>query len=311
MRVLVAGASGAIGRQLLPLLDATGHEVTALVHRTPVFVANGRSVTADALDRESVRMAVAEFEPEVILNLLTAIPQRMDPRKFTEQIAQTNRLRTEGAANLAAAAPGVRLISEGLAFAYSPAGGPLADESRPLWVSGPKRFRAAVRALTECERVTTQSGGLVLRFGHLYGPGTGFAPDGAVTERVRAGKMPIVGDGSGTFSFTHVHDAATAIVAALDKPERRGAVNIVDDNPITTGRWLPAFAAVAGGPAPKRVPAWMARIAVGSWGAAYMNGLVGADNARARHDLHWRPRYGRVQDGWASDFRAAPEPALS
>jgi nucleoside-diphosphate-sugar epimerase len=309
MRVLVAGASGAIGRQLLPLLDATGHEVTALVHRTPVRVANGRSVTADALDRESVSMAVAEFEPEVMVNLLTAIPHRMDPRKFTEQIALTNRLRTEGVANLAAAGPGVRLISEGLAFAYAPQGGALADESRPLWARGPKPFRPAVRALAECERVTAESGGLVLRFGHLYGPGTGFAPDGGITERVRAGKMPIVGDGSGTFSFTHAHDAATAIVAALDKPERRGAVNVVDDTPLTTSRWLPAFAAVVGGPAPPRVPAWIARIAVGSWGVAYMNGLVGADNARARHDLDWRPRYGRVQDGWASDFRAAPEAA--
>lgn len=307
MRVLVAGASGAIGRQLLPLLDATGHETIALVHRTGLHTEATHTVTADALDRRSLIPAVAEFEPEAVVNVLTAIPRRMNPRRFAQQIAPTNRLRTEGTANLATAAPGARLISEGVAFAYSPRGGPVADESRPLWADGPRAFRPAVRALQECERLTAGSGGVVLRFGHLYGPGTGFAPDGVVTEQVRAGKLPIVGDGSGRFSFTHTHDAATAIVAALDQPDVAGAVNVVDDEPLATERWLPEFARVAGGPAPKRIPAWAARLAAGSWGVAFMNGLTGAANHRAHAELHWRPRYRRVQEGWEAEFTPRPE----
>ncbi len=311
MRVLVAGAGGAIGRQLLELLDAVGHETIALVHRNPVSVEGGHSVIADALDRDALTVAVSEFEPEAVVNLLTAIPPRFDPRQFEQVFLITNRLRTEGAANLAIATGGVRMISESLAFAYAPGDGSIADESRPFWERGPKPFRPAVRALQELERITAETGGVALRFGHLHGPGTGFAPDGGLTEQARGGKIPIVGDGSGTFSFTHTHDAATAIVAALERPQVRGAVNLVDDEPQPVRRWLPEFARLAGGPAPKRIPAWLARLAAGSWGVAYLNGLVGADNARARAELDWRPRYGRAQDGWAADFGAAPERATA
>jgi nucleoside-diphosphate-sugar epimerase len=311
MRVLVAGAGGAIGRQLLPLLDAVGHETIALVHRNPVNVEGGHSVIADALDRDALTVAVSEFEPEAVVNLLTAIPRRFNPRQFEQAFLTTNRLRTEGAANLAIATRGARMISEALAFAYAPGDGAIADESRPFWERGPKPFRPAVRALQELERITAETGGVALRFGHLHGPATGFAPDGGLTEEARGGKLPIVGDGSGTFSFIHTHDVATAIVAALERPQVRGAVNIVDDEPQPVRRWLPEFARLAGGPAPKRVPAWLARLAAGSWGAAYMNGLVGADNARARAELDWRPRHGRAQDGWAADFGAAPERAAA
>lgn len=311
MRVLVAGASGAIGRQLLPLLDAVGHETIALVHSTPVELRSGHTVVADALDRATLRPAVAEFEPEAVVNLLTAIPRRLNPRRFKQEFVVTNRLRTEGAANLLIATGGVRMISETVAFGYAPDGGAIADERAPLWENGPQPFRPAVRAMRECERITAETAGVALRFGHLHGPGTGFAPDGEVTEQVRGGKLPIVGDGSGTFSFIHTHDAATAIVAALERPEVRGAVNVVDDEPLPVRRWLPEFAQLVGGPAPKRIPGWLARVAAGSWGAAYLNGLVGADNARARSELDWRPRYGRASDGWRAEFGPAPAQAAA
>ena len=311
MRVLVAGASGAIGRQLLPLLDAVGHETIALVHRTPVEVEHGHVVSADALDRDALVTAVSEFEPEVVVNLLTAIPHSLNPRKFEQEFAKTNRLRTEGTANLVVATGGVRMISESVAFAYAPAPGLIADESKPLWEHGPKPFRPAVEALKELERITAETGGVTLRFGSLVGPGTGFAPDGMVITAVRGGKMPIVGDGSGTFSFVHTHDAATAIVAALERPEVRGAVNIVDDEPLAARDWLPELARLIGAPRPKRVPAWLARLAAGSWGAAFLNGMVGATNARARAELHWRPRYARVQEAWAADLGAVMAPSVA
>jgi nucleoside-diphosphate-sugar epimerase len=311
MRVLVAGASGAIGRQLLPLLDAVGHETIVLRHTTPVQAPGGHTVVADALDRAALTLAVSEFEPEAVVNLLTAIPRRLNPKRFEREFVVTNRLRTEGTANLAVATGGVRMVSEAVAFGYAPAGGSPADERRPLWETGPRPFRPAVQALKECERITAETGGVALRFGHLHGPGTGLAPDGQLTEQVRRGKVPIVGDGSGMFSFVHTHDAATAIIAALERPEVRGAVNVVDDEPLPTRRWLPDLAQLVGGPAPKRVPAWLARLAAGSWGAAYLNGLVGADNRRARTELDWRPRYGRVQDGWRADFGHAPERAAA
>src|ERR1700749_3551319 len=144
MRILVAGASGAIGRQLLPLLDAVGHETIALVHRTPVEAAKGNVVISDAQNRDALTTAVSEFEPEVVVNLLTAIPQSPNPRKFEREFAQTNRLRTEGTANLVVATGGVRMIPEPVAFASAPGARPLADERAPLWEHGPKPFRPAV-----------------------------------------------------------------------------------------------------------------------------------------------------------------------
>jgi nucleoside-diphosphate-sugar epimerase len=311
MRVLVAGASGAIGRQLLPLLAAVGHETIALVHRTPVEVENGHVVSASALDRDALVMAVSEFEPEVVVNLLTAIPRNLNARKFEQEFAMTNRLRTKSTANLVAATRGVRMISESVAFAYAPRRGLIADETAPLWEEGPKPFRSTLAALKELERITAETGGLALRFGNLVGPGTGFAPDGMVVTAVRAGKMPIVGDGSGTFSFLHTHDAATAIVAALERPEVHGALNIVDDTPLPTREWLPELARMIGAREPRRIPEWLARLVAGTWGAAFLNGLVGATNARAKAELDWRPRYPRVTEAWAADLAAVMPPSVA
>ncbi|MGP4028812.1 NAD-dependent epimerase/dehydratase family protein [Actinomadura sp. 3N407] len=301
MRVLVAGSTGVIGRRLVPLLDAVGHEVTGLA-RTRRPAAAGRTVTADALDRDALARAVAEAAPDAVVNLLTAIPAAPDPRRLARDFAATNRLRTEGTRNLydAAANAGVtRVLAEGLAYAYQPGDG-LADEDSPLWTDRtPKQFAPVLAALIELERLTGEAGGLVLRFGHLYGPGSAFAPDGAFTGQVRAGKLPVVGGGNSTLSFTHADDAATALVAALDK-DLTGVANVVDDTPVTMGEFLPAFARTLDAPAPKRVPAALARLAVGGWGVAYMNGLRGAGNTRARLRLDWRPRYASWTDGFAA-----------
>ncbi|TDC48278.1 NAD(P)-dependent oxidoreductase [Actinomadura sp. KC345] len=305
MRVLVAGSTGAIGRRLVPLLEAVGHEVTGLARTRGAD--GGRLVTADALDRGAVTRAVAEAAPDAVVNLLTAIPAAPDPRRLARDFAATNRLRTEGTRNLYAAAEKAgagRILAEGLAYAYQPGDG-LAGEDAPLWTDRtPKQFAPVLAALVELERLTAGAGGLVLRFGHLYGPGTAFAKDGAFANRIRAGKIPVVGAGNSTLSFTHSDDAATALLAALDK-DLAGVLNVVDDTPVTMAEFLPAFARTLGAPAPKRVPAALARLAVGGWGVAYMNGLRGADNTRARLRLDWRPRY----PSWTAGLPADGGPA--
>lgn len=316
MRVLIAGATGAIGRTLVPVLTSVGHDVVAHSRR-PSTVFEGvpgkvESVQADALDPGAVERMVAEARPDAIVNLLTAIPHRIDPRRLARDFGLTNRLRREGTAHLFEAAsrlPDVYVVSEGLAYAYEPTGvtsavGGAADEETPLWAQPPKQFVPNIEALKVLEQLTVGAGGAVLRVGHLYGPGTIYAADGTFTEQVRAGKAPLVGGGTSVFSFSHVHDVATAIVAALDR-RPVGPVNVVDDDPAPMATWLPYFAEVIGAKPPKNVPAFVARMAAGSFGVAFMTRLRGADNARARLRLDWRPRYTTWREGF-EELAATP-----
>jgi nucleoside-diphosphate-sugar epimerase len=315
-----------IGRQLVPLLTSVGHEVVGLARserraadlrraggtsgarpgaERPIGGASPawRSVTADALDRAAVTRAVREAAPDAVVHLLTAIPDRIDSKRLARDFELTNRLRAEGTRNLldAAADVGVRrVVTQGLAYVYEPADG-LADEDAPLWREPPAQFVPVLGALGELEWRTHEAGGLVLRFGHLYGPGTAFAADGPFTAMIRAGKVPVVGGGTATFSFTHTHDAATAIAAALDK-DVAGALNVVDDDPAPVSEWLPAVAEMLGARKPGRVPAALARFAVGGWGVAFMTQLRGADNTRAKLHLDWRPRYSSWRHGFADEL---------
>ncbi|MEV6549147.1 NAD(P)-dependent oxidoreductase [Streptomyces sp. NPDC051597] len=312
MRVLVAGATGVIGRALVPLLTSVGHDVTALSRsagRSAVLEGTGaRTVLADALDAPALDRAVREAAPDAVVHLLTAIPPRLDPRRMARQFALTDRLRTEGTRNLIGAAQRAgarRIISQGVAFAYDPDGDGLAGEDTPLWRNPPKPFRRSLDALRELERRTGEARGLVLRFGHLYGPGTAFDTDGQFVRDIRDRRLPLVGGGSATFSFTHVHDAATAVVAALDK-NATGLLNIVDNDPAPMSEWVPEVARILGAPAPRRLPAFVARLAVGGWGVAYLTRLRGADNTRARLALDWRPRHTSWRTGMAVELNGAP-----
>jgi nucleoside-diphosphate-sugar epimerase len=194
------------------------------------------------------------------------------------------------------------MIAQGVAYAYDPAGSPIKDEDAPLWRDPPAQFVPELAALVEQERRVTWAGGLVLRLGHLYGPGSSFAPYGGFARRLRAGKVPLVGVGASMFSFTHAHDAATAILAAVEHPAASGVCNIVDDQPTLVREWLPEMAAMFGAPAPRHVPAWLARLFVGGWGVAFMTGLAGASNMLARHQLDWKPTYSSWRDGLAADL---------
>jgi nucleoside-diphosphate-sugar epimerase len=243
MRVLLAGATGVIGRQAVPVLTAAGHQVTGLA-RAPARLTDAEVVAADALDATAVAGAVRWAAPDVIVHMLTAIPDPVDPRHLARDMALTNRLRTQGTANLLAAAGGARVIAQGVAYAYDPAGSPVKDEDAPLWHHPPSQFAPVVAAADEQERRVTAAGGLVLRLGHLYGPGSSYAPDGGLARRLRGGRLPLIGDGASMFSFIHAHDAATAILAAVDHPAASGVLNVVDDQPTLVHDWLPEMAAM-------------------------------------------------------------------
>lgn len=298
MRVLVTGATGVIGRQLTPLLTSVGHEVVALTRHpgaaASVKALGGRAVIGDLLDKQQTKLVVGMVQPEAIVHMATAIPRAINPRRLAADFATTNQLRTLGTRNLLSASADLgvpRFVAQGLAYAYDPAEPRPASEDDPLWQNPPPQFAPVLEALRQLERLTIGAGGLVVRLGHLCGPGSIYAPDGSFAEQVRAGKVPLVGGGTAVFSFTHAHDAATAIVAALDRPVG-GALNVVDDDPAPMSEWLPAYAQALHARAPKSAPAAMARLAVGGWGVAFMTRLRGADNARAKALLDWKPRYG-------------------
>ncbi|WP_127782133.1 NAD(P)-dependent oxidoreductase [Rhodococcus sp. X156] len=311
MRVLVAGATGVLGTPLLPQLTAAGHEVLALARPSSRVQALGarRGVTvvpADALDREGLTRAVRDAAPDAVVHLLTAIPAEIDPRRMGQAFATTNRLRTEGTRDLldAADTAGVqRVVAQSIAFGYDPRGAGLATEDTALWPRPARQFASVLAAVQELEQRTAQSGGLVLRLGHLYGPGSAFGLNGSFTSQVRARSLPIVGSGDAVFSFIHARDAAAAVVAALDS-QVTGALNIVDDDPAATREWIPELAQVLGAPEPRHIPALVARLAVGAWGVAFMTALRGADNNRAKELLGWQPGYSSWREGFAAELSA-------
>jgi nucleoside-diphosphate-sugar epimerase len=312
MRVLVAGGTGVIGRQAVPLLIDAGHEVVVLARgREPgSVVAGARLESVDALDAAALAASVAEVRPDAVVNLLSAIPASVNPARMARQFAQTNRLRTEATSALyeaAGAAGATSFVAASIAFAYPPSPG-LQSEDTPLWDDAPKQFAPTVAALAQLEGQTIAAGGTVLRFGHLYGPGTALAADGAMTAQIRGRKVPIVGDGGGVFSFLHARDAAQAVVAALAGHPRARAqtLNIIDDEPVALSQWLPAVAELLGAKAPRSMPRWMAKPFVGDFGLHYMQTMAGADNARARDVLDWRPLTQSWRDGLCMELAAGP-----
>jgi 2-alkyl-3-oxoalkanoate reductase len=310
MKVFVAGATGAIGRPLLERLVAAGHEVTGTTRSEAraegVRAAGAAAIVCDALEADALRRAVGEAEPEVVVHQLTALPARFDPRN-KEIYDATNRLRGEGTRNLleASRAAGVRrFVCQSIAFAYAPGAVPeVKDEDAPLVADAPPPFGEGVRVLEEMERSVVEADwleGIVLRYGWFYGPGTYYGDDGSTTSDVRRRRFPVIGKGTGLFSFIHVDDAAAATVAAVEGGPP-GIYNIVDDEPAPMRDWLPAFADAVGAKKPLRIPAWVARLAAGGM-ASMMTTLPGASNAKAKRELGWQPRWA----SWRQGFREAP-----
>jgi 2-alkyl-3-oxoalkanoate reductase len=307
MRIFLAGATGVIGRRLLPLLLAESHEVTGMTRsaaRTGQLRAAGaEAVVADAFDAEQLKRAVAEARPDAVIHQLTSIPPRVDPRKMERDFATNDRLRMEGTVNLVAAAKAAgvtRVIAQSVAFFYAPGPpGTVHAESDPLLREdqAPKPARRSTAALASLERTVLDAGGAVLRYGYFYGPGSAISSDGSTGQEVARGRLPIVGSGDGVWSFIHVDDAAAATVAALgaNKP---GVFNVVDDEPARVAEWIPALAAALGARKPRKVPALLARVLAGSYGVALMTEAQGASNALAKRELGWSPRYASWREGF-------------
>lgn len=306
MKVFVAGASGALGRPLVRQLVAAGHQVTGMTRReeraAEIREAGAAAVVCDVFDAEALNEAVAAAEPEVVVHALTALPPRFKPK--ADYLAATNRVRSEGTRNLVAAARAAgarRIVAESVAFFYEPEGDWVKDEEARLFVDPPGRFAAGRDALVELERQVTGTDGLegvVLRFGWFYGPRTYYASGGSMAEETLKRRNPIVGAGTGRFSFVHIEDAAAAIVCALDRGAP-GAYNVVDDEPAQLREWLPVYAEALGAKPPRRVPTWLARLVAGPDLARAAIEMRGASNAKAKRELGWRPAH----PSWRQGFR--------
>jgi 2-alkyl-3-oxoalkanoate reductase len=305
MKVFVAGASGAIGRPLVRQLVAAGHEVTGMTRRPErveeIRGAGGQAVVCDVFDAEALKEAVVTAAPEAVVHVLTALPQRYKPK--SDYLAATDRIRVEGTRNLVAAASAAgarRLVAESIAFAYQPRGDWVKGEEEPLFTDAPGKFGVAFGAVVELERQVLGAAGmdgLVLRYGWLYGPGTYYDHGGQLAGEVRKRRLPIVGAGTGTFSFIHVEDAASATVAALEHGFP-GAYNVVDDEPAPLREWVPVYAEALGARPPRRVPAWLARLVAGKDIAASAVSMRGATNAKARRELGWEPAHPSWRQGF-------------
>jgi 2-alkyl-3-oxoalkanoate reductase len=305
--VFVAGASGAIGRPLVDRLIAAGHEVVGMTRRegraAEIRDAGADCVVCDVFDTEALTDAMTAAKPEVVVHELTSLPARIDPRRG-ETYAATNRLRTEGTANLVAAARAAgarRFVSQSIAFIYAPVGPMVVAESAPVLEEISGHLGEGMAATLDGERqVLAADGleGLVLRYGYFYGPGTSFAPDGTMAEDVRRRRFPIVGSGEGRMSFVHVEDASAATVAACERGGP-GVYNVCDDEPAPMREWIPVYAEVIGARRPFRVPVWLARVFAGKTLARMMTELRGASNAKAKRELGFEPRYPSWRQGFA------------
>jgi nucleoside-diphosphate-sugar epimerase len=303
--VFVAGATGAIGRRLVPQLIAAGHEVTGLTRSEEKAAglreAGARAVVADALDEAAVHGALRDAAPAAVVHELTSLPHEPDFRE--QSFAATNRLRTEGTRILIAAARAVgarRFVAQSVAFMYEPDGDWIKREEDPLMEHAPGGVTGAIRELEQAVTEAEGLEGLVLRYGFFYGPGTFFAVDGAVADQVRKRRYPLVGKGQGMTSFVHVDDAAGATLAAIERGGA-GIYNVTDDEPAPARVWLPVYADAIGARKPIRAPKWLARLMAGKEIVEFATTSRGASNEKAKRELGWQPAY----PSWRQGFREA------
>jgi nucleoside-diphosphate-sugar epimerase len=310
MKVFVAGASGAIGKSLVPQLIAAGYDVVAMTHSaksSPQLRAMGAEpVVADALDRAAVARVMRETRPEIVIHELTALSGVKDFAHFDDEFALTNRLRTEGTDYLleAARAVGVRrFIAQSFGnWDYARTGSAPKTEEDALDPNPPRNQTKSLEAIRYLESAVLGAEGMegiALRYGNLYGPGTNMARDGDIAAMVRKRMFPVIGDGAGVWSFIHVDDAASATVAAIQQGEP-GVYNICDDEPAPVRAWLPEFARAIGAPPPLHIPVWFGRLMVGEVGVSLMTRIRGASNAKAKRELRWAPGYATWRLGFKS-----------
>ncbi len=311
MRVFLAGATGAIGRRLVPLLVANGHEVVGTTRSpekaTALRAEGAEPAVVDALDRDAVVSSVLKAEPEVVVHQATALSSFAGSlRDFDREFEGTNRLRTTGTDNLLAGARMARarrVVAQSFTgWPYAREGGPVKTEDDPLDpapAASMRRSHEAIRYLEAAVAGTEGLEGVVLRYGGFYGPGTSLAEGGPSLELVRRRRLPVVGSGAGVWSFIHIDDAAEATLAAIERGAA-GVYNVVDDDPAPVSEWLPYLARAIGAKRPRRVPVWLGRLVAGEAAVMMMTEARGASNAKAKRELGWQLAYPSWRKGFVA-----------
>lgn len=309
MKVFVTGASGAIGKRLVPQLVSRGHEVVG-AFKSPsneerVRAMGAKPLVLDLLDAPSVNKAILRARPEAIIHEATSLSGKLDFKNPDRAFAQTNLLRTKGIDTLLAAAreAGVsRFVAQSFAsYRYARVGGPVKAEDDPLDSNPPSAMRETYAAMSYLDQAVTRAGGVALRYGGFYGDPSNSAERVNLLEPVVKRMFPIVGNGGGYASFIHLEDASAATVLALEK-DSTGIYNIVDDEPAPVRVWLPYLASVLGAKPPRHFPAWMARLVAGELAVMMGTELRGASNAKAKRDLGWTLRYPSWRVGFAAAY---------
>jgi nucleoside-diphosphate-sugar epimerase len=309
MRVFVAGGSGVVGRRLVPLLVARGHQVTATTTSAAKVAMLERlgadGVVMDGLDAASVGESVARARPDVIVHQMTAIAVghagKPDMKHMDRWFAGTNRLRAEGTDHLLAAAEATG-VAHVIAQSYASwngirEGGWVKTEEDGLDPMRGTPAEPGMAAIGHVEDVVLKAGGGVLRYGWFYGPEAMDDLAGPVRKR----QFPIIGGGAGHCSWVHLDDAASATALAVEQ-KVRGVFNIVDDEPAPAREWLPYMAECAGARRPMRVPVWLARPLAGEVAVVLMTEGRGFSNAKAKQELGWKLRYPSWRQGFKKEL---------
>ena len=309
MRIFVAGASGALGSRLVPLLVGRGHDVVGTTRHAGkadlVRALGAQAAVLDPLDHDQVLAALADAKPDVVVHELTALSGPPDLRNIDRYFAMTNRLRTAGLDSLLEAARAVgarRMVAQSFTgWPNARTGNAPKTEDDPLDphpATATRETFAAIRHVDETMRDARGIEGISLRYGAFYGPGNTLGRNGATLEMIRKRRLPIVGGGTGVWSFVHIDDAALATALAIEGAGTPGVYNIVDDEPAPVYEWLPYLAAQVGAKPPIRLPAWLVRPLIGEPGVRAMTVVRGSSNAKARRELGWQPRYASWREGF-------------
>jgi 2-alkyl-3-oxoalkanoate reductase len=316
MKVFVAGGTGVVGKRFVPLLVKSGYEVVATTRSADrvgwLRGVGAEPVVIDGLRDDAVKEAVLRSEPEVVIHQMSGLSGARDFKRFDAEFAATNRLRTQGTDHLLAGAKAAgvaRFIAQSFGnWNYERTGSGPKTEQDPLDPDPPANQRRSLEAIQYLEAAVMGVEGLegiALRYGNFYGPGTGFALDGDLVALVRKRRLPIVGNGAGVWSFTHMDDVATATIAAIERGGP-GIYNIADDEPAPVAVWLPELARAVGAKPPRHVPVWVGRLVVGEVGVSMMTQIRGASNVKAKRELGWAPRYASWREGFRTGLDNLP-----